>query len=126
MMQHSKKRIVLSSLYLGTGELERSLVDSIESNLATNPNLSVKVLLDYSRGLRGQSNSRTLMQHLISKHPSQMSLHLYHTPKLRGLSKRYMPERLNESIGVLHMKIYIADDTLIISGLSFFLFRIFL
>jgi len=34
----------------------------------------------------------------------------------RGYLKQWLPERVNEFVGVAHMKIYIADDSLIISG----------
>ncbi len=74
-------------------------------------------MLDYSRGLRGEINSKTIFQHLITKFNTQFHLYLYHNPNLRGITKKVMPERVNETIGVQHMKIYICDDTLIISGL---------
>ena len=73
--------------------------------------------MDHSRGLRGSVNSKTTLESLTKEFPSQMNFYLYHTPQLRGYRKRFIPERANETIGVLHMKIYIADDTLIISGL---------
>lgn len=41
---------------------------------------------------------------------------LYHTPKLRGLLRWLLPERYNELIGIQHMKLYIFDDSIIISG----------
>ena len=44
------------------------------------------------------------------------SVSLYHTPSLRGLWKRLMPQRYNETIGLQHCKIYVFDDTFIISG----------
>lgn len=117
--QKARHRIVMSSLYLGTGELEKTLVSRIEENLNTNASLKVKFLLDYSRGLRGTSqanSSKTLLQPLVNKYFSQFSLHLYHTPNLRGVLKSILPERTNETIGVLHMKIYLFDNDLIISG----------
>jgi CDP-diacylglycerol--glycerol-3-phosphate 3-phosphatidyltransferase len=114
----SKNRIVLSSLYLGTGELEKDLVQNIQNSLANNTDLRVKVLLDYSRGLRGEKNSKTMLQHLISRYTSEqrMNLSLYHTPSLRGVIKKLLPERTNETIGVFHMKMYLFDNNLIISG----------
>jgi CDP-diacylglycerol--glycerol-3-phosphate 3-phosphatidyltransferase len=41
---------------------------------------------------------------------------LYHTPALRGAWKRLMPDRYNETIGLQHCKIYIFDDTFVMSG----------
>lgn len=43
-------------------------------------------------------------------------MYLYHTPFLKGFAKRYLPERTNEIVGLQHMKIYIFDDNVIISG----------
>ena len=81
-----------------------------------NESLRVKVLLDYCRGLRGEVNSKTILTPLISKYSSRFSLFLYHTPRLRGLLKKILSERANEVIGVMHMKVNIIDNTLIISG----------
>lgn len=115
LFSNAKKRICLSSLYLGTGNLEQQLVDSIEESLKNNSQLDVKIILDHSRGLRGDKNSKTMLQNLKQKFAERFQLYLYHTPNLRGMLKR-LPNRYNETIGVLHMKIYIADDTLVISG----------
>ena len=78
--------------------------------------LKCKILLDYSRGLRGEINSKTIFQRLITKFNKQFHLYLYHNPNLRGVTKKLLPERVNETIGVQHMKIYIFDDKLVISG----------
>lgn len=41
---------------------------------------------------------------------------MYHTPALSGWRKRVVPARFNEGWGLQHMKIYGADDTVILSG----------
>jgi len=53
---------------------------------------------------------------LIQSYQNQCSVHFYHTPALRGYLKSILPERWNEIIGLQHMKIYIFDNTLLISG----------
>ena len=45
-----------------------------------------------------------------------MGLYLYHTPNLRGVLKWAVPERFNEVMGLQHMKIYLFDDDLLLSG----------
>jgi CDP-diacylglycerol--glycerol-3-phosphate 3-phosphatidyltransferase len=35
---------------------------------------------------------------------------------LRGYLKQYLPERVNEIVGLQHMKFFIFDDSIIISG----------
>ena len=84
--------------------------------MVNNHSLRVKVLLDYCRGLRGQKNSKTMLEPLIAKYTNRFTLFLYHTPRLRGLLKKFLSERANEVIGVMHMKINVIDNTLIISG----------
>ncbi|KAL0964693.1 hypothetical protein UPYG_G00327680 [Umbra pygmaea] len=118
----AKKRVVMASLYLGTGPLEQGLVDSMQEALAcseedkVNPDLQVSVLLDYTRGSRGESNSRTMLLPLLQRYSGQMRVSLYHTPDLRGMLRLLVPERFNETIGVQHIKVYLFDDDLIISG----------
>ncbi|KAK7877197.1 hypothetical protein WMY93_032099, partial [Mugilogobius chulae] len=53
---------------------------------------------------------------LLSRFTSQMRVSLYHTPDLRGLLRLLVPQRFNETIGVQHIKVYLFDDSLIISG----------
>ncbi|XP_023287829.1 CDP-diacylglycerol--glycerol-3-phosphate 3-phosphatidyltransferase, mitochondrial isoform X2 [Orussus abietinus] len=116
--QTAQKRITLASLYLGTGKLETDLVSTIESSLkASNGGIRVTILLDYMRGSRGKVNSRKMLEPLLRKEWSQCcTVFLYHTPRLRGLLKAVIPDRFNELIGLQHMKLYMVDDALIISG----------
>uniref|UniRef100_UPI0037E8D74F CDP-diacylglycerol--glycerol-3-phosphate 3-phosphatidyltransferase, mitochondrial n=1 Tax=Semicossyphus pulcher TaxID=241346 RepID=UPI0037E8D74F len=118
----AKRRVVMASLYLGTGQLEQELVDCMEEALQRSqddshaPDLKVSVLLDYTRGSRGQVNSRTMLLPLLQRFTSQMRVSLYHTPDLRGLLRLLVPQRFNETIGVQHIKVYLFDDSIIISG----------
>ena len=115
----ASQRITFASLYLGTGNHEKSLVKALESALKRNQdsNLKVRILLDATRGSRGtQNNSRTMLLPLVQSFSQQCSIHFYHTPALRGLLKKILPERWNEIVGLQHMKIYIFDNSLLISG----------
>ena len=147
-VETARKRVVLSSLYLGTGKQEQELVCSAHTRLSlslshthkhaharstlpilqvntihhaisdgTRPHLHCSILLDCLRGMRGHPNSVSMLHPLLSDHHAhQLSLHLYHTPNLRGVVKRVFPERFNEGMGLQHMKIYIFDDSLLLSG----------
>ncbi|XP_068249659.1 CDP-diacylglycerol--glycerol-3-phosphate 3-phosphatidyltransferase, mitochondrial [Palaemon carinicauda] len=112
----AKSRISLSSLYLGTGKLEENLVSTLLNRAGECQNLKIHWLLDFTRGSRGIHNSRTMLQPLIRSHPHTCSVSLYHTPNLRGFMKWLIPQRWNEVIGLQHMKLYVFDDSLIISG----------
>uniref|UniRef100_A0A8C8S5M5 CDP-diacylglycerol--glycerol-3-phosphate 3-phosphatidyltransferase n=1 Tax=Pelusios castaneus TaxID=367368 RepID=A0A8C8S5M5_9SAUR len=118
----AKRRVVVASLYLGTGPLEQELVDCIEETLewsfqaSEQTDLRVSILLDFTRGSRGRQNSRTMLLPLLRRFPEQVRVALFHTPNLRGLLKLLMPERFNETIGLQHIKVYLFDDNLILSG----------
>lgn len=111
----AKARIKLASLYLGTGNLEQHLVAAISDNLRDNDQLRVDILLDFTRGTRGEQNSKSKLLPLLQQ-SENFGLSLYHTPSLRGLTKRLAPPRWNELLGLQHMKIYLFDDTVILSG----------
>ncbi|XP_056190150.1 CDP-diacylglycerol--glycerol-3-phosphate 3-phosphatidyltransferase, mitochondrial isoform X2 [Falco biarmicus] len=106
----AKQRVVMASLYLGTGLLEQELVDCLEETLEKSlqtkgsSNLRVSILLDYTRGSRGRKNSRTMLIPLLQRFPDQVRVSLFHTPNLRGLLRLLIPERFNETIGLQHIK----------------------
>lgn len=111
----AKRRIMLASLYLGIGNLENRLVDAIHDSMQRNLHLKVDVLLDFSRGTRGEKNSKSMLIPLL-RETDNFRLSLYHTPVLRGLTKRLAPPRWNELLGIQHMKLYLIDNTVILSG----------
>ncbi|KAH8311931.1 hypothetical protein KR044_008674, partial [Drosophila immigrans] len=112
----AKRRIVLASLYLGTGQLEHSLVQTLRRSLQAESALRLNVLLDFTRGTRGACNSKTMLLPLVRDFGEQVQFSLYHTPDLRGMTKRLAPPRWNELLGLQHMKVYLIDDAVIISG----------
>ncbi|XP_021783761.1 CDP-diacylglycerol--glycerol-3-phosphate 3-phosphatidyltransferase, mitochondrial isoform X2 [Papio anubis] len=118
----AKRRVVMASLYLGTGPLEQELVDCLESTLEKSlqakfpSNLKVSILLDFTRGSRGRKNSRTMLLPLLQRFPEQVRVSLFHTPHLRGLLRLLIPERFNETIGLQHIKVYLFDNSVILSG----------
>jgi len=57
----------MSALYLGTGKLERYLVEKLSRRTQENPDLRITVLMDYMRGTRlsrGGESSHTLLKQL--------------------------------------------------------------
>ncbi|KAJ3023718.1 CDP-diacylglycerol--glycerol-3-phosphate 3-phosphatidyltransferase [Thoreauomyces humboldtii] len=110
----AKDRIVLASLYLGTGE-ER-VVKALQSALERNFDLQVTILFDHFRGTRGKNNSVTMLAPLLAAYPNRIVVSLYHTPAVGWLLKKIVPPRFNEAFGLQHMKIYIFDNDLLLSG----------
>lgn len=113
----AKQRITLVSLYIGNGNLEAKLISTLLNNKSLSKGeLKLNILLDYTRGSRYEKNSRVMLQPLLQKHEDNCNISLYHTPILRGLRKLLTPHRWNELFGLQHMKLYIFDNTVIISG----------
>ncbi|XP_062567116.1 CDP-diacylglycerol--glycerol-3-phosphate 3-phosphatidyltransferase, mitochondrial-like isoform X1 [Saccostrea cucullata] len=118
----AKKRIVIASLYLGTGHLEEELVNAIEyacerAKDSKNRDFEVHILLDYNRGSRGgEESSRTMLTPLLERYNGTVQVYLYHTPDLSGYLKKYLPPKVDETVGVQHMKVYLFDDSLVMSG----------
>jgi len=114
----------MSALYWGIEDRERRLRDAVASSLAQKPNLRVKILLDWCRGTRmiNGKSSATILQPLHSPDPNQTEtlgrcrLSFYQTPQLRGWLRSLLPSKWNELLGLQHCKVYIFDDSLIISG----------
>nr|XP_018916548.1 PREDICTED: CDP-diacylglycerol--glycerol-3-phosphate 3-phosphatidyltransferase, mitochondrial [Bemisia tabaci] len=112
----SQNRIIFSSLYLGCGSKEEKLVSVIESRLKnTSSNLQVSILLDANRGSRGEKNSRHILLPLLL-YQKNCQVSLFHSPNLRGPLKQILPARFNELLGLQHMKFYIFDDSVLITG----------
>ncbi|KAF9288140.1 CDP-diacylglycerol--glycerol-3-phosphate 3-phosphatidyltransferase [Mortierella alpina] len=112
----AQKSITLAALYLG--HTETDLVGALSEALRSRPNLKLNLLLDSLRGTRdsGKGSSASLLYPLIKAYPNQVRISMYHTPDLSGFLKQVMPPRFNEGIGLMHMKVYAFDDTLIMSG----------
>ncbi|CAO3685361.1 unnamed protein product [Umbelopsis vinacea] len=93
-------------------------VDTVNTALSRSSSLKVHILIDCLRGTRAskQQSSATLLLPLIQRYPDQVQISLYHTPDLTGILKKALPQRFNESIGLMHLKVYGFDDNVILSG----------
>ncbi|KAJ2003038.1 CDP-diacylglycerol--glycerol-3-phosphate 3-phosphatidyltransferase [Coemansia thaxteri] len=114
----ARTQIVLSSLYIGSDEHE--LVAALDRALEANQALRVDILLDCLRGTRTDSrgqSSAALLAPLVRKYGDQrVCVAMYHTPALSGVSKRLWPQRYNETFGLQHIKAYVFDNSVIVSG----------
>lgn len=135
LVRSSQKRVLLSSLYLGTGSHELALVAALRARMAEQPDLQVDVLLDFLRGTRqvgaDKQSSVTAVRPLLQEYasegkPSRFRLSLVHVPPpappvisaLRAWLERtfFTGNKTREITGVHHMKFYVFDDYTIISG----------
>ncbi|VDM08590.1 unnamed protein product [Wuchereria bancrofti] len=114
LIREAKERIVISTLYFGNGSYEKALVNELEKALAMNPNLKMNILVDYLRGTRGTTENNSVL--LLKRLTPRASVYLFHTPCLRGLKKMVLPEKVNEVVGLQHMKLLIFDNHIIFTG----------
>lgn len=83
---------------------------------ARSPGATLPSLLSCSSTSSGRKNSRTMLLPLLQRFPEQVRVSLFHTPNLRGLLRLLIPERFNETIGLQHIKVYLFDNNIILSG----------
>lgn len=115
-IQNAQSRVILTSLYMGTGPLEEKLVNTLKNTLTDNEKVNVRILLDANRGTRGPVNSRTLLSPIVKQFSRSCQVSFYHTPDLRWPLNKLLPHRYNELVGLQHMKFYLIDDSVIITG----------
>lgn len=122
-IETAKRRVALSSLYLGVGPLEDQLTADLTSALLTNSNLNVHLLFDYTRATRvekvgeGTRSCKQSLQPLAALSRAKVSFFL--SPRYSHWFKRYfiLPlPKINEVISLHHMKAFVFDDDVIISG----------
>ncbi|KAI1321376.1 hypothetical protein F5Y16DRAFT_69746 [Xylariaceae sp. FL0255] len=114
---NAKRRIFLSTLYIGKSEKE--LIETLQQALHKNPDLQLSILTDALRGTREapDPSCASLLAPLIAEFgPDRVEIRMYHTPNLTDLRKKYIPNRINEGWGLQHMKLYGFDDQIILSG----------
>eukprot|EP00118_Oscarella_pearsei_P005028 m.22375 g.22375 ORF g.22375 m.22375 type:complete len:476 (+) comp28339_c0_seq1:72-1499(+) len=111
----AQHRVIVASLYIGTGHKERELVDCIARRMEASPP-KLRILLDCIRGSRGEESSRSILTPLLRQHPDHVSVSLYHTPNMLRALKGLLPNKFKEILGLQHMKIHIFDDKLILTG----------
>ncbi|KAG6552434.1 hypothetical protein Mapa_005995 [Marchantia paleacea] len=131
-IRNSRRRVVMASLYIGTGKLEAELVDA----LAENPVLRVTMLFDALRATRPThdsadccftssaamlsclllSKSAKWRQRKSSEDGERLKVSLYRTPDLTKTLQWLLPARVNEVVGVCHLKAFVFDDHVLMTG----------
>ncbi|KAG0151993.1 hypothetical protein CROQUDRAFT_71298 [Cronartium quercuum f. sp. fusiforme G11] len=116
LIRQARRRIFIASLYVGKEEHE--LLNALYQSLKSNHTLRLTIVVDYLRSTREdpKPSSASLLATLKANFPNQVEVALYHTSELYGWQKKAIPRRFDEGWGLQHMKIYGADDNLIMSG----------
>lgn len=111
MIRTAQRRIYITALYLQDDEAGLMVLDAIYQAKQVNPELDVKIFVDFLRAQRG----------LMGHEKSIGNIRLY-----RELNDKYqykveilgVPVKSKEFLGVLHLKGFVFDDTLLYSGSS--------
>ncbi|KAG9104482.1 CDP-diacylglycerol--glycerol-3-phosphate 3-phosphatidyltransferase [Ceratobasidium sp. 370] len=117
MIAKAKKRIHISSLYIG--ETETRLVAALADALAKNGELELVIQVDALRSTRppqAQTSPVHLLLPLIDAYPDRVKVHLFRSPKLNGMLRHVIPRRFDEGWGTWHAKVYLVDDEVLLSG----------
>lgn len=115
IIRRARRRIFLSSLYIGSSETE--LINALDDALWRNPGLHLYLNLDYNRSTRpGPSSPILALLPLLRNHEHRVHISLFRSPKLSATMTKIVPPRFNEGWGTWHAKIYGSDDEVMISG----------
>lgn len=123
LIRNAKQRVTLASLYVGPAadaiyEKEAELLDALRA--ASSKKISIKVLLDQHRALRPvpvkDSRIKTITSAEACKDALIDSGSVHLISVLPSVLKHWLPNPYNEIAGVFHIKAYIIDNNLIISG----------
>jgi CDP-diacylglycerol--serine O-phosphatidyltransferase len=105
------RRIVIIALYLQDDDAGREIMDALYAAKARRPDLQVALFLDWHRAQRG----------LIGKQRSEGNAAMYRRYRQRhgpGIEVYGVPVQNRELFGVLHVKGFVFDDTVLYSGAS--------
>ena len=92
-------------------------IETIRDELHRKSSLHIYLQLDYNRSTRpGSSSAVALVAPLLRDFPDRCHITLFRSPKLKRVLSSLVPPRFNEGFGTWHVKIYGADDTVMISG----------
>jgi CDP-diacylglycerol--serine O-phosphatidyltransferase len=107
----ASKRIYLTALYLQDDEAGHEILDALQAAKDRCPELDIKVLVDWHRAQRGLIGA--------GKQEGNAAWYRAHTKASKDPVPVYgIPVQTRELFGVLHLKGFIIDDTVLYSGAS--------
>ncbi|MBN8712523.1 MAG: CDP-diacylglycerol--serine O-phosphatidyltransferase [Xanthomonadales bacterium] len=105
------RRVVIVALYLQDDDAGREIMAALYAVKARRPDLSIALYLDWHRARRG----------LIGRQRSEGNAAMYRSCRQRhgpGIEVYGVPVQNRELFGVLHVKGFVFDDTVLYSGAS--------
>lgn len=108
----AKKTVYISALYIEHDDAGRDFLDALYAAKKANPELDIKVFVDWHRAQRGRIGAEANATNADWYHSVAAS----HPDLLIPIFG--VPVNTREALGVLHLKGFIIDDTVIYSGAS--------
>ena len=111
LIAEARERILLAALYLEDDDGGREILEALHAAKAARPELKIAVFVDWHRAQRG----------LIGKARSEGNIALYRRMAERcgpGVEIYGVPVQRSEVMGVMHLKGFIVDNTVLYSGAS--------
>ena len=111
LIASAQTRIYITALYLQDDEAGREVLEALHQASLAKPELEIKVLVDFHRAQRGLIGA--------AKSDGNASLYCDYQQKYQSNVQVYgVPVKAKELFGVLHLKGFVIDDTLLYSGAS--------
>lgn len=111
LISRARERILIATLYLQDDDAGREVLSALYAAKAARPKMEIAVFVDWHRAQRG----------LVGETRSAGNATLYREMALRlgpGVPVYGVPVQTREMMGVMHLKGYILDDTVLYSGAS--------
>ncbi len=111
LIRNATKRIVITALYLQDDDAGQEILEALHQASLLKPELSITILVDYHRAQRG----------LIGEKQSDGNAGFYYDYAQKfnsNVTVFGVPVKAKELFGVLHLKGFIFDDTVLYSGAS--------
>lgn len=111
LIAQARERILIATLYLQDDDAGRQVLRALYAAKAARPELEIAVFVDFHRAQRG----------LIGKNKSAGNSTLYRNMARSlgpGVAVYGVPVHTREIMGVMHLKGFILDDTVLYSGAS--------
>lgn len=111
LIQSARQRIILTALYLQADEAGEQVLRALYAAKQANPQLDIRVYVDFHRarrGLIGKADMKTnadFYREIAAEYPHQIAI-------------LGVPVKRRELFGVLHLKGFVFDNTILYSGAS--------
>lgn len=115
LIKTAKNRIYLTALYFEQDEAGKEILDALYQAKQANPQLDIKVLVDWHRAQRGRIGEEAKISNAdwYAKIKQQ-----YNLPSEQSIAFFGVPVSGREVFGVLHLKGFVFDNTVLYSGAS--------